>query len=459
MRPLPIRIKLTAWYFAILALAFAAFGGVAFIAMQRSIETSVDEGLQDRADGIRELIERVLPEGGERLKAELREHSELSEEGGLCQVSDLQGHWLYRSEMMRRSDVPAPAASGKLIYDLQTSDPPLRVLATDVQVGGSSYHVQVAAPMDDFNDALEHFKWILLLSSPILLLLASAGGYWIGRHALMPVDEITKAARTITSTNLSNRLAVPQSRDELQNLSETLNGMLERLEASFRRITQFTADASHELRTPVALMRTTAEISLRKSRPEVEYREALTQILRELEITSALIEKLMLLARADSGVEGLQFAPVDLADTLREACRQGRILAQGKGITLDEESEAPIGVRGDVHALQRLFLILLDNAVKYTPSGGSITARLATVDGFVVTEIRDTGIGISAADLPHIFERFYRADKARSRELGGAGLGLSIAQWIANAHGGVIEVQSALGQGSVFLLRLPISNG
>jgi signal transduction histidine kinase len=206
-------------------------------------------------------------------------------------------------------------------------------------------------------------------------------------------------------------------------------------------------------------MRTTAELSLRKPRPESEYREALTQILRELETTSALLEKLMLLARADSGVEGLQFVPVDLTETLREACRQARVLAEGKQITLSEQiPEGAISVTGDVHALQRLFLVLLDNAVKYTPPGGSITAHLVHADSLVVAEIRDTGIGIGEGDLPHIFERFYRADKARSRELGGAGLGLSIARWITDTHRGAIEVQSVAGEGSVFLVRLPISN-
>src|SRR2546428_263395 len=236
--------------------------------------------------------------------------------------------------------------------------------------------------------------------------------------------------------------------------------MLERLESAFKRISQFTADASHELRTPVALMRTTAELSLRKPRPEAEYREALTQILRELETTSALVEKLMLLARADSGVEALQFAPLDLAENLREACRQGHTLAQAKQISLQEQiANRPVIVEGDAHALQRLFLILIDNAVKYTPAEGRVTASLTDTNGFAVAEIRDTGIGIATVDLPHIFERFYRADKARSREMGGVGLGLSIGRWIAEAHGGAIEVESTPSQGSVFRVRLPISKG
>ncbi len=460
MKPLPIRVKLTAWYFAVLASTFALFGTIAFFAMRKSIETTVDESLHERAAGIRELMERVVPQGPERLAGELREHAELQEEGNLTQVADPEGHWIYRSRLMGRYDVPAREAASPVIYNLQVQSLPLRILATPANLSGRSYHIQVAAPMDDFQDALDHFKWVLLLLSPLLLLLASVGGYWMSRRALTPVDEIARATQTITSRNLSSRLPVPQSRDELQRLSETLNRMLERLEAAFKRITQFTADASHELRTPVALMRTTAELSLRKPRPEAEYREALTQILRELETTSALIEKLMLLARADSGVEALQFARVDLADNLREACRQGRTLAQAKQISFHEQiSEGSVTVEGDAHALQRLFLILIDNAVKYTPAGGLVAVSLTHPDGFAVAEIRDTGIGISEADLPHIFERFYRADKARSREMGGVGLGLSIGRWIAEAHGGTIEVESTVGQGSVFRLRLPISNG
>lgn len=456
MKQLPIRLKLTAWYFAVLAVTLALFGGIAYFAMQESIEATVDESLRDRAHGIRELMTRVVPEGTERVADELREHSELREEGDLSQVSDEEGRWIYRSSLMEHYGVPLPASGKLALTTLYTKDMPLRVLTSEARLGGRTYRIQVAAPMDDFYDALDHFKLMLFLLSPLLLILASAGGYWMSRRALRPVDEITKAARSITSNNLSSRLSVPQSHDELQRLSETLNDMLQRLEAAFKRITQFTADASHELRTPVALMRTTAEISLRKPRDQEEYREALIQILRELERTSALIEKLMLLARADSGVEALQFARVDLAENLRVACRQGRTLAAAKQISFQEQiANSPVFVEGDAHALERLFLILIDNAVKYTPPGGQVTASLGDSNGFTVTEIRDDGIGIAEEDLPHIFERFYRADKARSREMGGVGLGLSIGQWIAQAHGGAIEVESAPGQGSVFRVRLP----
>jgi HAMP domain-containing protein len=233
MRPLPIRVRLTAWYFGVLAAAFALFGAVAFFAMRQSIQATVDESLRDRAAGIQALMEQILPEGPERLEDELREHSELREEGDLSQVCDQGGHWIYRSQLMKRYDVPVLETPNHKLYNFERQGVPLRVLATTVYFASRAYGVQVAAPMDDFNDALNHFRSVLLLLTPLLLLVASAGGYWMSRRALAPVDEITQAAQRISSRNLSSRLAVPQSRDELQQLSETLNGMLERLEAAF----------------------------------------------------------------------------------------------------------------------------------------------------------------------------------------------------------------------------------
>jgi heavy metal sensor kinase len=450
---------LTAWYFAVLAVTFALFGAVAFFAMQKSIRRTVDENLRDRATDVRELMERVARKDKERLADELREHAELHGEGDLLQVADSEGHWIYRSRLMRHMEVPAKKAAAPVTYNLRANGLPLRILATQADLGGMTYSIQIAAAMDDYAEALDYFKWVLLLLSPLLLVLASIGGYWMSRRALRPVDEITKAAQSISHKNISRRLTVPGSRDELQRLSETLNGMLERLEGAFKRITHFTADASHELRTPVALMRTTAEISLRKPRAEAEYRDALLQILKELERTSALIERLMLLARADTGAEALQLTRVDLAESLREACRQGRTLAAAKQITFQEQTgNGSVLLDADAHALERLFLILIDNAVKYTPPGGQVSASLGESEGSAVIEIRDTGIGIAEDDLPHIFERFYRADKARSRDLGGAGLGLAIGRWIAEAHGGAIQVESKPGEGSLFRIRLPLSN-
>jgi heavy metal sensor kinase len=460
MKALSMRFKLTAWYFAVLIVSFAAFGFIAFFAMQHGIENAVDENLLSQARGIRELIEREWSEGFGSMADELEEHSRIQAQGNFFQVSDAQGHWIYRSQLAELCDLPIAGPASPSIYNLQINDLRLRVLITDLILPGGTYRVQVVAPMVDFYRAAKHFRLVLLLSCPFLLVLASAGGYWMSTRALTPVDEIIREAQSINSGNLSRRLSVRQGGDELQRLSETLNGMLKRLETAFTRITQFTADASHELRTPVALMRIAAELSLRKSHTELEYREVLIQILGELEKTSVLVEELMLLARADVGVETLQRAPSDLSNCLREACREGRTLSEAKQISFQESIfDGPLIVNGDSDALHRLFLILIDNAVKYTPSHGLINVSLANQNGIAIAEVRDNGIGIAASDLSHIFERFYRADKARSRESGGTGLGLSIARWIAEAHGGSIEAQSTPGEGSVFEVCLPLLTG
>jgi heavy metal sensor kinase len=305
-------------------------------------------------------------------------------------------------------------------------------------------------------DVLQDLRRFLIVSIPLVLILATIGGYWMSRRALAPVDAITNTARSISEHSLSRRLESLQTGDELQRLAETFNQMMDRLEGAFKRITQFTADASHELRTPTALIRTTAELSLRRDRDGAEYREALGQVLDEAKGMGVLIDSLMTLARMDSGAETLSFATVDLASVLREASSAGRPLADSKQIHFEPEIPAEaVLVNGDPHALRRLFLILIDNAVKYTPTNGRVSIALTTNDNGAVVQVRDTGIGISQEDLPFIFERFYRADKARSRETG-TGLGLSIARWIVEAHHASVRAESVPGKGSTFVVRMPM---
>jgi heavy metal sensor kinase len=458
MNPLPVRVRLTLWYFAVLAVTFALFGTGAYLMMRHSILVTVDRELRVQAAGIRELIQRIPNQGSDRVRHELKEHSQLTEKSNFWQVSDGGGRWIYRSALMERYGVPMARGGKPAFATRRFKHRPFRVRTSEVRRGSVTYFIQVAAPMHDVYEALGHYRWLLLLLSPALLILASAGGYWMSRRALLPVDEISRAAQSITHQSISSRLSVPQSHDELQRLSETLNDMLGRLEAAFNKIAQFTADASHELRTPVGLMRTTAELALRKPRSEEEYQEALSQILKETERTSVLIEELMLLARADSGIQALNIETLDLAEALREACNEAHGLAEAKQVDFRSEIPlAPVVVEADAHALHRLFLILIDNGVKYTPAHGQVAVSLKASDGFAVTEVRDTGVGIAEADLPHVFERFYRADKARSRDSGGTGLGLSIGRWIVEAHGGKIEVESTVGQGSLFRVRFPIS--
>ena len=456
MKSLPIGARLTVWYSAILAVVLVLFGFSAYFGMRNSIHRTVDDELRGRVEAVRGLIERTSRYGdAEDLRIELREHSELRG-GALLQVSDEQGNWLYRSPAIRDYELPK-VQNASFPTTLAFKGAPLRILNASIPAGNRLYQVQVATPLDDFYDALNHFRMRMLVAIPLLLLCAAAGGYWMSRRALAPVDQITNTARKITVHNLSSRLVVPPAQDELQRLSETLNEMLERLDIAFHKIKQFTADASHELRTPIALMRTRAELALRKPRDSDDYKGTVAQIHAELEKTSELIEKLMFLARADSDAEPLQFCRADVTEIVREACAQGRMLSEAKQIRFGEKlPQEPMDVQCDPQSLRRLFLILIDNAVKYTQPQGEIDVVVGREDGFLIGSVHDTGIGIAPEDLPHVFERFYRADKARSRDTGGVGLGLSIGRWIAEAHGGTIEVESSMGHGSIFQVRLPL---
>jgi heavy metal sensor kinase len=427
----------------------------ALTVMRQSIYATVDEQLEDRARALQSLLVRS---GGEDMADAVREHMELQSGSQLLQVSDGAGKFLYRSSVMERLGVPAAKTNRQQVESAEYNELPLRILSTTVAVGGQQFIVQVAEPMDDYLEAIERFRTAMFVGIPILLVFAAAGGYWLSSRALRPVDQITRAAQVISPQDLSQRVTVPRTGDELQRMAETLNQMLQRIESAVARITEFTADASHELRTPVALIRTRAEVTLAKPRTNEQYRDALKDVLTESERTSALIENLMTLARADTGSESLNFARTDISELAREVCTQAQTLTEAKQLRWEAAiPDAAIWVRGDANALRRLLLILVDNAIKYTPPAGNVSLALQRNGTQAEIRVRDTGIGISEADLPHIFDRFYRADKARTRELGGTGLGLSIGRWIANAHSGNVQVESSTSKGSTFLVCLPLA--
>jgi heavy metal sensor kinase len=273
---------------------------------------------------------------------------------------------------------------------------------------------------------------------------------------LSPVDALTRTARTISGSNLSQRLEPLHTGDELQRLSDTLNEMLSRIEAAFLRVTQFTADASHELRTPISLIRTEAEIALRKSRSEEEYRDALFHVLTEAERTSSMVEKLLLVARSDSGQNAMEMRPVDLRDTARKVAGKWKAVVESKSLEFTEMiTGRDLLVAGDQVALQQLLNILIDNAVKYTPAGGQIIVQARAQDGEAVLVVQDTGPGVPPDEQPRIWERLYRGDQSRSQS--GLGLGLSLVRAIVEAHGGRAGVANAPGGGAIFELHLPLA--
>jgi len=456
-----IGFRLAAWYFAVFTCGLAIFSIAAWFAMRASVFHAVDDELRDRVRGVTHFMENQISSLSLlEIRDEFREHSVLGPGGDLFQVCDQQGQWLYRSVPLEGADVPIalPAAlPAPRFEDMQIEGHSLRFYSQRVVVNGKAYTVQVASLMNEAYEAMQRFRLILLLAAPILLILASIGGYWLGTRALAPVDGISQTAQQISIENLEERLNVPQTGDQLQRLSETLNAMLSRLASSVRRMKQFTADASHELRAPVSLIRTTAEVAVQKrNRPAGEYLQALDEILEEAERTSQVVDSLMLLARADSGKEAVEAVPVDLCEIVRGASDQGEKLARTRGLHFSADvPKGPIWIQADADALRRALLILIDNAAKYTPAGGKIAVRCDARNGIAVASVSDTGMGIAKHDVAHIFDRFWRADKARSREHGGAGLGLSIAKWIVEMHHGSLDVESEPSKGSTFHLRVP----
>jgi heavy metal sensor kinase len=455
-----IRFRLTIWYSAVLALALVAFGGVSWIAIRHVLFHTVDETLRDRVEGVRGFMnEQIGALSVEEIRDEFKEHSVLGPGGDLFQVCDAEGVWLYRSVPLESGDVPIQLPQGLppqgVTEDRTVGGSELRFLACRVDVLGKPYTIQVAVPMHELREGLSGYAWALMILIPAVLLTATAGGWWMSRRALRPVDQIIDAARSIGEQSLAQRLPVPETQDELQRLTETLNQMLGRIESAFRRVTEFTADASHELRTPIALIRTTAEVALRKPRTSEEYRQALKDVHAESVRTTELIENLLTLARADAGKAALERREIDLAPIVREASQQGQKLAHAKSLGFRADiPDAAVHTLGDASALRRLLLIVIDNAVKYTQEG-EITVRLSSANGRPEIQVSDTGVGISESDLSRVFERFHRADKSRNRDSGGAGLGLSIAKWIADVHHGAIEARSESNRGSTFVITLP----
>jgi len=461
MKPWSIRARLTAWFAAVLGFVLVVLAAATWWGLDDSLHDTIDQALADRVAAISRFLNAPgTSQSFEELREDLREYVALDPGWTLIRIRDARSVQMYRSDAFdadAAAAIPgAPLSSSGVYRDLVMRGQPVRMLTARVEVGGQPFSVDVAWPVGEFQEAINEFRWTALLIIPCGIIAAAIGGYWISRRALAPVDHIASAARAITAQQLGRRLDVPATGDELQRLSETLNDMLARLETAFAETTRFTADASHELRTPVALIRTTAEVALRRPRSAEEYRQALEGILQESERTSALVQDLLTLTRADSGVDGWSPSRVDLRALVGELREKLLTFCEGRGLTLRlDVPDLPVFVDGEQAALGRLVVILVDNAAKYMPAPGEVRVTLRTVDGMVEIEVADTGIGISAEDLPRVFERFYRADKARSRESGGAGLGLSIARWIVERHGGRITIESEAGKGCHARVQLP----
>jgi heavy metal sensor kinase len=381
------------------------------------------------------------------------------------QILDKNGEPLYVSKEFRemgyvaKDRVLTNARKGKEtreeIYSSENGET-FRIISTPVYTDGELAEViQLGTHLYFVRQNLSHFKNSILAVLPVILVLGTLGGWILARRSLAPIGYIASKAESISSQNLSERLTLRGTGDEMDDLIRTINEMISRLEGSFKRMAEFTADASHELKTPICAMRGEAEVLLLKERKAEEYQEGLAHFIEQFDHLNQMINDLILLSKFDTTQIEMKTTPLRLDLLIQDLCHLFQVLAEQKNIALEIGSLEEVPVIGDKMRLQQLFTNLIDNAIKYTPKG-SIHVTVERNEDAALVKIKDTGIGIPQEEQEKIFKRFYRADKSRSRETGGVGLGLSIAEWIVHAHHGSIEVDSEFNKGSTFTVYLPI---
>jgi heavy metal sensor kinase len=484
-----VRTRLTLWYTLLLLSTLVLFGVTSYYFTGDTLSENLDRSLKAEARWMRDFIEpqasKVKP-GRSAVDAVLRKkvqpqfigplpadddsttqeadeiwsqifrHSLQSPKKTYIQFLDSRGAIMYRSPSLGPDSLVVPPETifqnAITMTTQEVSGQMVRIAAT----ADRNFTYIIGYPLSDLRDLLDNLYVIFLILIPIALAVSIVGGLALAKKSLQPVDEITRHARRITAENLDQTISVPNVDDEIGRLGATINEMIRRLHESFARVRQFSADASHELRTPLTVVRGEIELALRTKKSPEEYRRVLESTLEETLRLTSIIDNLLILAKADRGRVESDLSEVDLQHLVDEVFEDCNILAEAKNISLSLRTNMPVTLVGDKGRLHQLLLNLVDNAVKYTPPGGQVTLSLDKRGNLAVFEVADTGIGIPLEEQGKIFDRFYRVDKARSRELGGTGLGLSIAKWIAELHRGSITVTSSPQKGSVFTVELPV---
>jgi len=463
---MPLRLRLSLWYGSALALILVAFSTVLYFVTARSLRDSLDQSLEETAAAaVRSLEERgFLPLIDE--EELMSQFPELARIDKFFQIFSPSGTITIRSPNVKQHELPLSrralevAFSGQTIFESAKypKEPPLRLISVPIIYRGNLlYIVQVGTSMESVDQTLNRLLLVLLVTMPIALAVSLAGGWFLAGRALRPVDAITLAAQRIAAGDLTQRLNVPASADEIGRLAGTFNNMIARLETSFRQIRQFSSDASHELRTPLTVMKGETELALRRPREAGDYTVVLESNLEEIDRMTRLGGELLFLSRADMGEVKTERLPVKLELLLEDIHRQASLLGQEQNVQVVLGLVMPALVLGDELRLRELFLNLVDNAVKYSRHGGTVDISLITQGNQAKFIIADQGIGISRDDQERIFDRFFRTDDARTHTKKGTGLGLAICAWIADSHHGRIEVESEPNKGSTFTVLLPLA--
>ena len=430
------RTQLTALYLAFFSLLFVLFSIFLYSELSRSLVARLDDTLAAEADTAAVLFPDELQEMKGDAPAAAREViGELKVHGDFVIIRE-------GSRVLAGSSQSAP-------------DPRGRSTTRTVEAGGHTYEIVVSASLAWLHAELAVVRRAIFIALPLILALAGLGGYALATRSLRPLGGMAEQARRITGSNLETRIEIDNAAEELAVLVTSFNELLSRLDQSFDTMRRFVADASHELRTPISVIRGEADVALFQERSPAEYRESLAIVLDEACRLSRLVDDLLNLARADAGHVTLQTHDFYLNELLAECCRSVQGLAHTRGLRLECRAGNDLQFTGDEQLLRRLVINLLDNAIRYTPAGGQVTAALEAGATSVQLRVSDTGIGIAPTDAARIFERFYRAGEARSRQDGGFGLGLAIVRWIAESHRGTVECASQLGRGSTFTVTLP----
>ncbi|HKQ90286.1 MAG TPA: heavy metal sensor histidine kinase [Blastocatellia bacterium] len=467
-----VRVRLTLLYVLIFGVLLGAFSFSLYILIQKDAHDRFDRSLTKAARTVAILFHHEMIENGHvesvATAHAIREYQQPNLFLAIFRDDRLlDANHNQRSEASNDVNHPAATARGEFLSRAIASRNPVltttaadgqgewRVVAYAPRSEDAEYVIVVAESRQDLIDQMRALRKIFLLSLPAMLLMAGLAGYLLARKSLAPIAEMTLRAERISAENLHERLPATNKNDELGKLARVFNDLLARIENSFESMRRFTADASHELRTPLAIIRGEADVSLSQDREPGEYRETLAIIQDEARLLSRIVEDMLALARADAGHRRIKLEEFYFNDLIEECVHSARALALNKNLSLNFESSGDTAFRGDEDLLRRMVINLLDNAIKYTPEGGSVAVELWRDDGRINLRVTDSGIGIPAEAAARVFERFYRVDKARSRSEGGSGLGLPIVKWIAEAHHGFVSLESAPERGSSFTVSLP----
>jgi heavy metal sensor kinase len=458
-----LAFRLGAWYTLLLGVAFIAVGAATFFGLQQYLRASLRDSLSRRSTQVEIILTRAAPETTDAAIAreiETRVAPEFNNR--FVRVTRLPRTVIYRSgpptdrsfspsSVSLRAVTPVPLAETRVDRGQR-----LMVRETPVQTGSGVYVVELGVSIESIDEVLARLLDLLALLLPCLLLCAAASGYSLVNRALRPVDALSQTAEQMSLQNLASRLPVVPTGDALERLSISLNNMLSRLRDSVQTSRRFLADASHELRTPLTVIKgELQELAHATQIDEEEMRERVGSVLEEVARLEHLVSGLLALSRLDAGEPQSASIDVNLAELAMSTAEQMRLIAEDRGVAIDLSALQTAIMQGDPARLKQIIVNLLDNAIRFTPRGGSVSLRTAADESGSVLEISDTGIGIPAEALPHVFDRFYRVDQARSREDGGAGLGLSIVKSICTVHGAEIDVRSETSEGSCFRVRFP----